>query len=148
MIFLESKFYSSFRVRSESSYFPTRSVQPNSLSIWTHYLRTQEWFENQYTLKGCGYSIEGPIVKAGSGSQWRELYAAASARDLIIVGGQSTTVSLGGYMSGGGHSSISPFLGMGVDNVVEMDVVTPNGQFITVNECSYPDLFWAMRGVS
>lgn len=27
-----------------------------------------------------------------------------------------------------------------------MEVVLPNGKFVTVNEHSYPDLFWALRG--
>ena len=78
----------------------------------------------------------------------RDLYRAGTERKLLIVGGASSTVSLGGYMSGGGHSTLSPFLGMGTDNVVEIEMVTPNGDFITVNECMNPDLFWAIRGVS
>jgi hypothetical protein len=33
-----------------------------------------------------------------------------------------------------------------VDQAIEFDVVTADGQFRTINECTDPDLFWAMRG--
>jgi hypothetical protein len=30
----------------------------------------------------------------------------------------------------------------------EIEMVTPGGDIVTVNECQNTDLFWAMRGVS
>lgn len=36
--------------------------------------------------------------------------------------------------------------GLGVDRVVQIKVVTPDGRFRTVNECQDSDLFWALRG--
>ena len=38
--------------------------------------------------------------------------------------------------------------GLGADNVLEMDMVTPGGELLTINEDQNRDLFWAMRGVS
>lgn len=35
---------------------------------------------------------------------------------------------------------------MGVDNLLEMDIVTADGQLQTISECSNPDLFFAVRG--
>jgi FAD/FMN-containing dehydrogenase len=66
----------------------------------------------------------------------------------MVVGGASNTVSVGGYLSGGGHSGLSPLYGMGADNVIEIEAVTANGEMITANECTNTDMFWAMRGVS
>jgi hypothetical protein len=37
---------------------------------------------------------------------------------------------------------------MGADQVLEMEIVTPRGEILTINECQNQDLFWAMRGVS
>jgi hypothetical protein len=34
----------------------------------------------------------------------------------------------------------------GVDNVLQMTIVIADGSHLTVNECRYPDLFWALRG--
>jgi FAD/FMN-containing dehydrogenase len=38
--------------------------------------------------------------------------------------------------------------GLGVDNVLEMEVVTPTGRLIVANPYHNADLFWAMKGVS
>jgi len=35
---------------------------------------------------------------------------------------------------------------MQADNIVEFEVVTPDGKFQTASECSNPDLYWALRG--
>jgi hypothetical protein len=35
---------------------------------------------------------------------------------------------------------------MGVDNVVELEVVTADGKFVKASACSNSDLFWALRG--
>jgi FAD/FMN-containing dehydrogenase len=78
----------------------------------------------------------------------RELYRAAADRNLMIVGGASTTVSVGGYLTGGGHSPLSPLFGMGADNVIQLEIVTADGKLVVANECSQRDLFWAVRGVS
>jgi hypothetical protein len=47
---------------------------------------------------------------------------------------------------GGGHGAFSNKFGMGCDNVLEFEVVTPSGEILIVNDDSYPDLFWALRG--
>ncbi|KEP48112.1 FAD-binding domain protein, partial [Rhizoctonia solani 123E] len=52
----------------------------------------------------------------------------------------------GGFPLGGGYSLLSPSLGLGLNNIVEVELVTADGQLRKVNECSHPDLFWAVRG--
>lgn len=47
---------------------------------------------------------------------------------------------------GGGHGSFSNKFGLGVDNLLEAEVVLPSGKFVVTNEKSYSDLFWALRG--
>lgn len=77
-----------------------------------------------------------------------ELDEQANLRKLVIVSGGAGTVGVGGYLTGGGHGAISPVFGLGADQVLEIEMVTPNGEAITANECQHQDLFWAMRGVS
>jgi hypothetical protein len=72
----------------------------------------------------------------------------ASLRNLTIVAGGPETVGPGGYLTGGGHGPLSATYGMGADQVLEMEIVTPGGEILTSNECQNQDLFWAMRGVS
>jgi FAD/FMN-containing dehydrogenase len=100
-----------------------------------------------FTPKGCGYSIDTPAVTAAAGSRFVEIDEQASLRNLTVVGGGAETVGIGGYLTGGGHSALSATYGLAADQVLEMEVVTPGGEILTVNECQNEDLFWAMRGV-
>lgn len=77
-----------------------------------------------------------------------DVYAVASQHNRAVVGGGGKTVSQGGFVTGGGHSILAPHYGLAADNVLQMEVVTPGGDLITVNEDQNADLFWAMRGVS
>ena len=64
-----------------------------------------------------------------------------------MVGGSCLTVSsAGGWLMGGGLSALSRKYGYGVDNVVEFQIVLPNGTVAVVDACSQPDLWWALRG--
>jgi FAD/FMN-containing dehydrogenase len=76
-----------------------------------------------------------------------EMDLQSSLRNLTIVAGGSETVGIGGYLTGGGHGALSATYGMGADQVLEMEIVTPRGKILTINECQNQDLFWAMRGV-
>ena len=52
----------------------------------------------------------------GAGVQWFEAFEAAKQRKRIIVGGLSARGSVGaagGWLQGGGHSSLSPSYGLG-----------------------------------
>lgn len=49
-------------------------------------------------------------------------------------------------MAGGGHSPLSSLYGMAADQVLAIEVVTPDGRFVTVTEELNSDLFWALRG--
>jgi FAD/FMN-containing dehydrogenase len=71
----------------------------------------------------------------------------ASLRNLTIEAGGSEIVGIGGYLTGGGHGTLSAMYGRGADQVLEMEVVTPGGDILTINECQNQDLFCAMRGV-
>lgn len=77
-----------------------------------------------------------------------EILSAAAANNATVLTGSDMTVGIGGWLAGGGHGPITSRFGMGADQVVEMEVVTPQGALLTINKDSYSDLFWAMRGVS
>lgn len=76
-----------------------------------------------------------------------EAYTAAAEYNLTVVGGNGRTVALGGFLTGAGHSILAPHYGLAADQVLEMEVVTPGGEVLMLNECQNTDLFWAMRGV-
>ena len=56
------------------------------------------------------------VFTFGAGVQWFEAYEAARERNVLIVGGFSPAGSIGvagGWLSGGGHSALSPNYGLG-----------------------------------
>ena len=105
-------------------------------------------FHDRFKPKGCKKVIEGAAITAAAGTQMLELDEQAQLRNLTIVSGGAGTVGVGGYLTGGGHGALSSTYGMAADQVLEMEVVTPGGDILTINECQNRDLFWAMRGVS
>jgi len=52
----------------------------------------------------------------------------------------------GGLVSGGGYGYFSRMYGLSVDNVLEIEVVTADGTYLTCSENENADLFWGCRG--
>ena len=105
-------------------------------------------FHDEFKPKGCKECIDGAAITAAAGVQMLEIDEQAHLRNLTIVSGGAGTVGIGGYLTGGGHGALSSTYGLGADQVLEMEIVTPGGDIVTINECQNSDLFWAMRGVS
>lgn len=129
-------------VRNTGHDFGDKSIGAGALSVWTHKLKDIQYLP-EYNCKGK----KGPAFKLGAGVVTEEVYAAAEKNEVTVVGGECRTVGIaGGYIAGGGHSPMAALVGMGADQVLSMEVVLPNGRFVTVDEDSYPDLYWALRG--
>lgn len=86
-------------------------------------------------------------VKIGAGMQVADILSAASDQNLTVVTGSDPTVGIVGFLAAGGHGPVTSRFGLGADQVVEMEVVAPDGESLTINQESQPDLFWAIRGV-
>lgn len=52
----------------------------------------------------------------------------------------------GGFVLGGGNGPLISKYGMAADQILSMEAVLPDGQFVSVDENNYPDLFFALRG--
>ncbi|KAH7403722.1 FAD binding domain-containing protein [Cadophora sp. MPI-SDFR-AT-0126] len=129
-------------VKNTGHDFGAKSTGMGALSIWTHNLKSVQFLKN---YKYGSYS--GPAFKVGAGIQAFEIYAAAKANGVTVVGGEGRTVGVtGGYILGGGHSPLSSIYGMAVDQVLSMEVVTADGRFVTASATSNADLFWALSG--
>ncbi|KAF9521886.1 hypothetical protein CPB83DRAFT_801121 [Crepidotus variabilis] len=100
-----------------------------------------------YIPEGLSYTAAKTALTVGSGSQFQDIYQYAHDNKLIFVGGSDQSVAAaGGWSQGGGHSALSRFYGMGVDNTLQYKIVTPDGILRTANACQNRDLFWALRG--
>ncbi|KAK4121492.1 FAD-binding domain-containing protein [Parathielavia appendiculata] len=129
-------------VKNTGHDFLGKSLGAGALSIWTHNLKTIKF---KKSVKTPSYS--GPAIELGAGVQVGELYAAANEFGVTAVGGECKGVGVaGGYSAGGGHSPLSSKFGLGSDQILSLDVVLPNGRFVTASETENEDLFWALRG--
>ncbi|KAH7333360.1 hypothetical protein BKA65DRAFT_43222 [Rhexocercosporidium sp. MPI-PUGE-AT-0058] len=131
-------------VKNTGHDFSGKSGGAGAVSVWTHNLKDIKYIP-KYTAAGTSY--RGPAFKAGAGVQAFEINAAAYRRGLMVVGGEGVTVGvMGGYIQGGGHSPLSSIHGMASDQVLSMEVVTPDGRFVTADFAENTELFWALRG--
>ncbi|KAK2613379.1 hypothetical protein N8I77_000297 [Diaporthe amygdali] len=129
-------------VKSTGHDFNGRSAGAGALSIWMKSWKDVQFYKNYKTP-----TYSGPALKIGAGLENREFFAAAEKYGVTGVGGLCTTVAAGGgFLAGGGHGPMASSLGLGADQVLSIDVVTPDGRFVTANEKHNSELFWALRG--
>lgn len=86
-------------------------------------------------------------VDVGVGCQWRQVYSHLEGTGVNILGGRAPTVGVGGFMAGGGGFGwTTSQYGLTANTAMEAQLVTPQGQIMTVSRSSDPNLFWALRG--
>lgn len=139
-------------VKNSGHDYVGRSSGGGALSIWVHNLQGIEVHSESkvFTPKGCDaakVALPGLAITALAGTSMVNAYKETAKYNATVVGGNGRTVALGGFLTGGGHSILAPRYGLATDRVVEMEVITPDGEIKTVNECQDQELFWAFRGV-
>lgn len=86
-------------------------------------------------------------MKISSGHTGADLLEFANQRGYRAVTGDCPTVGVaGGYATGGGHGYLNSKHGMGADQILEVEVVTADGQHLTATPTQHQDLFWAIAG--
>ncbi|UKZ72412.1 hypothetical protein TrVFT333_000041 [Trichoderma virens FT-333] len=86
-------------------------------------------------------------ITFGPGVNSDEAQAFANKNNVTLVGPSSPTVAIaGGWSFFGGHSVLTPTFGLGADRILEVEIVTPDGEHRICNRKRNADLFWALRG--
>ncbi len=85
-------------------------------------------------------------VRAQTGLAAVDLTSAVGREGMVIGFGDTGSVGIGGITLGGGIGYLSRKYGMTIDNLLEVELVTANGEVMLVNADSDPELFWALRG--
>lgn len=103
---------------------------------------------DDFMPQNCNHTINTTAVTVQGATSVSDLYSFLDPYNQTAVDGMGPEVTVGGYLTGGGHSPISNIFGVGSDQVYEVEMVTPMGDIVIANECQNTDLFWAVRGVS
>lgn len=65
---------------------------------------------------------------------------------LAVPAGVVSTTGVAGLTTGGGYGWLRGKYGMSIDNLLAVEMVTPDGEFRRVSDTENTDLFWAIRG--
>ena len=119
----------------------------DSLLVWTRAMNTVS-LHDAFVGKGClGKQSPTPAVTVDAGAMWIDAYDAVTTRaGRYVQGGGCATVGVAGLVQSGGFGSMSKGFGTAAAGLLEAEIVTADGVVRTVNACSDPDLFWALKG--
>lgn len=93
-----------------------------------------------------GIRWSGTALIAEAGALWSEVLAATLPRGLTPpVLTDYLELSVGGTLSAGGIGGATQHYGLQTDNVLELDVLTPDGRSHTCSAAREPELFDAVR---
>ena len=119
----------------------------DSLLIWTRPMHAVV-LHDAFVGAGCeGHVDPQPAVSIEAGAYWRQAYDAVTTKGgRYVQGGGCMTVGVAGLVQGGGFGSFSKAYGLAGASLVEVEIVTADGEVRIANACANPDLFWAIKG--
>ena len=86
------------------------------------------------------------LAHVGAGCLLKDVDRATQEHGLATVLGFVSEVGVAGLTLGGGLGYLTRRFGWTVDNLVEVEVVTAEGEIRTADRAEHEDLFWALRG--
>jgi FAD/FMN-containing dehydrogenase len=89
---------------------------------------------------------DGERARLGAGSTTLPTYNSLWRHRKAISGGTCPTVGITGLTAGGGLGVLSRRHGLTCDNLLEVEIVTADGQLLRANERRHAGLYWATRG--
>src|SRR6266581_3334775 len=97
-------------------------------------------------MKGIHVDPAAPAVRAQGGVTWGEFNRETALHGLAVTGGQISTTGIAGLTLGGGLGWLIGTQGLAADNLNSVELVTAEGEVLSVRADSHPDLFWALHG--
>jgi FAD/FMN-containing dehydrogenase len=97
-------------------------------------------------MKGVRVDPEARIVRAQAGLVLGELDREAHAFGFAVPAGFVSHTGLAGLTLGGGIGFFMRKFGLTIDNLISVDLITADGEFVKASEDENADLFWGVRG--
>jgi FAD/FMN-containing dehydrogenase len=82
----------------------------------------------------------------GAGTQLIDLYARLAQSGVTVPGGSCPSVGIAGVTLGGGFGLAARHLGLTIDSLRGVRIVTADGTLRAIDAHSDPDLLWALKG--
>lgn len=122
------------------------------------------------SIRGGGHNVTGHAVSEGGqmialsymravhvdplrrtalvqgGATWGDFNRESAVFGLATTGGVVSTTGVADLTLSGGTGWLVGKHGLSVDNLLSVELVTANGEFLRASEDEHPDLFWALRG--
>ena len=97
-------------------------------------------------MRGVRVDPEARTAHVQAGVLLGELDRETQAFGLAVTAGVVTHTGVAGLTLGGGLGWMQRKYGLTIDNLLSVDLVTADGEFVTASETRNTDLFWGVRG--
>jgi FAD binding domain-containing protein/berberine-like enzyme len=97
-------------------------------------------------MKGIRVDPDKRTAVAQAGLTWGDYDCETQVFGLASTGGVISTTGIAGLTLGGGIGWLMRKYGLACDHLRSVDVVTADGNCLTVSAMEHPDLFWGLRG--
>ena len=97
-------------------------------------------------MKSIRVDPHSQTTRAEPGVVWRELDHETQQFGLAVTGGLVSSTGMAGFTLGGGIGWLARKLGLTLDNLLSVDVVTADGKLLKASASENSDLFWGVRG--
>ena len=97
-------------------------------------------------MKGIRVDPASRTATAQPGVLWGGAHRETQAFGLGVTGGEVSDTGIAGLTLGGGIGWLKRMYGLTCDNLLSVDLVTADGQFVHASENENPELYWGVRG--
>lgn len=150
--------------------FPAVIVRVTSTNDVATTIRFARGQERQIAVRGGGHHVTGSAVvddgvvidlsmltdvtvdpdartvRIGAGCRVSDVLSKTLEHGLAIACGSAAHNGVAGSTLGGAIGWVRREHGLGIDNLRSVELVTVDGDALTVSESEHPDLFWGIRG--
>ncbi len=97
-------------------------------------------------MRALEVDVRGRAAWAETGLTAGEYSAEVGEHRLVTGFGDTASVGIGGITLSGGVGYLVRKHGLTIDDLLAADIVTADGEVLSVDDETHPDLFWAIRG--